>query len=211
LDCARCLVFGSFAMIEEQLGRRRHLVTGARAALTTAATLSLAAFAAGCGSANDDEDAVVGGKSAPTATATGSTSADPPTAACPLVDTQLLTTQFTVTAPKLDEKAPVRSAGNATTYACDVTDNGELFLTVGVAVAPPSGTPEANVSAALDGAPGEPVSGVGQAGAFGAKDGVGTVAGLKTIGGKYVLVFVNGAADDKEHLIKVAQSASGRM
>jgi hypothetical protein len=196
-------------MIEAQLGRRRH--PGVRTALTTVATLALAAFAAGCGSANDDEDVVVDGSTGPTAAASAPATANPPTAACPLVDSQLLTSQFTAAAPKLDEKDPVKGAGGVTTYSCDVTDNGELFLTVGVAVGPTSGTPEANVNAVLEGVPGEPVSGVGQAGAFGAKDGVGTVAGVKTIGGKYALLFVYGSADDKEHLIKVAQSASGRL
>jgi hypothetical protein len=203
LDPCRPPVITCFAMIQTHTGRRRYI--GSRVALSTLAL----AFAAGCGS--EEDDTVTGGDPTPTAAATTSAAATVPTKACPLVDTDLLPKLFTVKAPKLDEKDPVKSAGDVTTYSCDVSDGGDLFLTVGFAAAPPSGTAAANVKAALDGASGEPVTGVGEAGAFGAKDGLGTVAGVKTIDGKQVLLFVYGAADDKEQLVKVAQSAAGKL
>jgi hypothetical protein len=178
-----------------------------RAAAASGAAMALA-FAGGCESANTDEETTVAETAGPSATAKA---AKLPTSACPLVDTDLLPTLFKVSGPKLEEKDPVKIAGSATAYTCDVSDGGELFLTVGVSVAPPSGSAKANVTAALEGVAGEPVAGVGEAGAFAAKDGVGTVAGVKSIGGKYVLVFVYGAADDKKQLISVAQSASSRV
>jgi hypothetical protein len=212
LDRSRPPVVGSTAMIEAHPGRGRFLGTGARAALSAAA-LAAAAFTAGCGTSSDNHTGAVGASPSATASATASKApATPPTAACPLVDKELLPTLYTAKAPKLTEKDPVKSAGNATTYSCDVSDEaGQLFLTVGVAVAPPSGTAAANVKAALEGASGEPVSGVGEAGAFAAKDGVGTVAGVTTIGGKQVLLFAFGADSDKSELIKVAQSSFGRL
>jgi hypothetical protein len=185
-----------------------------------AAVAIVGALAAGCGSQTEGEWIAAQGSASPTnvpatnSPATGASTgaaAKPPAKACPLVDTKLLPTLFKVSKPQLAERKAAKSAGSVTTYACDVSDAGELFLTVGVAVGPVSGTAEANVAAALDGVRGEPVSGVGDAGAFGAKDGVGTVAGMKTIGGKAVLVFVYGNADDKSQLISVAKSAAGKV
>lgn len=186
-------------------------------AAAAAAVALVGALSAACGSETEGE--WVGGQGsasapatdAPATEASPAAAAKPPTKACPLVDKELLPTLFKVDAPELTERKAVKSAGGATAYACDVSDAGELFLTVGVAVGPVSGTAEANVAAALEGARGEPVSGVGEAGAFGAKDGVGTVAGMKTVGGKAVLVFVNGNADDKRQLISVAKSAAANV
>lgn len=185
-------------------------LTVRKTAVTIGAALALG-LAGACGS-DDGGDAEF---KEPTSTSAAPSESAPaaklPTAACPLVDTELLPTLFQVSSPKLQEKEPVKSAGGVTTYSCDVSDGGELFLTVGVSVGPPSGSAQANVTAALDGAAGEPVSGVGEAAAFGAKDGVGTVAGVKTVSGKYVLVFVHGAAGDKDQLVSVAQDAAGKV
>jgi hypothetical protein len=194
-------------------------------AAAAAAIALVGVLSAGCGSDSDGE--WVDGQAsasptnapateapatdAPANEASAAAGAKPPTKACPLVDKELLPTLFKVGEPKLTENKAVKGAGGVTTYACDVSDAGELFLTVGVAVGPVSGTAEANVSAALEGVDGEPVSGVGEAGAFGAKDGVGTVAGMKTVGGKAVLVFVNGNADDKNQLISVAKRAAAKV
>jgi hypothetical protein len=183
-----------------------------RKTLMTGGVALALGVAAGCGTDDGAEEAVVPETTGSSAAASASAPAAAlPTAACPLVDTELLPTLFQVSAPRVQEKDPVRGAGSVTTYSCDVSDGGELFLTVGTSVGPQSGSAEANVRAALEGAAGEPVSGVGEAAAFGAKDGVGTVAGVKAVGGKYVLVFVHGAADDKEQLVKVARSAASRV
>jgi hypothetical protein len=183
-------------------------------AAAAAAVALVGVLSAACGSETEGE--WVGGQGsasapatdAPATEASTAAAAKPPAKACPLVDKELLPTLFKIGEPRLTERKAVKGAGGVTTYACDVSDAGELFLTVGVAVGPVSGSAEANVSAALEGVRGEPVSGVGEAGAFGAKDGVGTVAGMKTVGGKAVLVFVNGNADDKRQLISVAKSAA---
>jgi hypothetical protein len=176
-----------------------------------AVTVLSVAVIGGCSTPTEsNEPAAQGETTSPTTVATEA-AAKPPAAACPLVDTSLLPTLFKVTAPKLEEKGPVKRAGGVTVFACDVSDGGELFLTVGVSVGPPSGSAEANVSAALEGVTGEPVAGVGEAGAFGAEDGVGTVAGMKTVGGKAVLLFVYGDADSKSELVSVAKSASSRF
>lgn len=132
-------------------------------------------------------------------------------AACPLVDTLLLPTLFKVTAVKLEEKKPAKGAGDVPTYSCDVLDGGELFLTVGFSVGPPSGTAQDNVLAALGGAVGEPVTGLGEAGAFGVDDGVGTVAGFNSVGGKAVVLFVHGDPSAKSRLTSVARSVASKI
>jgi hypothetical protein len=193
-------------------------ITLSKAAAAAAIAL-VGALSAGCGSETESEWMAGQGSASPTnapatKASTGApakSSAKPPAKACPLVDSELLPTLFKVGEPQLTEKKAVKSAGNVTVYSCDVSDAGELFLTVGVSVGPLSGTAEANVSAALEGVRGEPVSGVGEAGAFGTKDGVGTVAGMKTVAGKAVLVFVYGNADDKDQLISVAKSAAAKV
>jgi hypothetical protein len=107
-------------------------------------------LAGGCGTTSEAEDQVAQESASATSTPAGAATAGTPKAACPLVDTGLLPTLFTVSAPKLKENDPRQSTGNVTTCACDVSDGDELFLTVGVSVGPPSGTAEANVSAALE-------------------------------------------------------------
>jgi hypothetical protein len=190
-----------------------------RKAAAAAVAALAAALSASCGTGAETEWVAGQGDASPpnaptTKASTGAPAkptAKPPAKACPLVDTELLPSLFKIGEPQLTEKKAIKSAGSVTTYSCDVSDAGELFLTVGVSVSPPSGTAEANVSAALEGVPGEPVSGVGEAGAFGAKDGVGTVAGMKTVAGKAVLVFVYGDAGSKSALISVAKSAATKI
>lgn len=77
-----------------------------------------------------------------TDSAGASASSAPPqdlTAACPLVDPALLKSNFDVADPQLTEKEPTKT-GPVTTSACDIAEGGELFLTAGVSVGPPSGT-----------------------------------------------------------------------
>ncbi|HEX6682939.1 MAG TPA: hypothetical protein VF062_09105 [Candidatus Limnocylindrales bacterium] len=178
------------------------------AAVGVAAAFALALGACGGEDPVIEDPVAQQSAGAPTAATSPAASLD---AACPLVDEALLPTLFKVSDLKLEEKDPVSGAGNVATHSCDVLDGGELFLTVGFSVGPQSGTAQANVAAALSGAKGEAVTGLGEAGAFGVSDGVGTVAGYKTVGGKAVVVFVHGNPDDKEQLVSVAQSAAGKF
>lgn len=177
------------------------------AVVAAAATFALTLGACGGEDPVVEDPAAQSSAGAPTAVAPAAAL----DAACPLVDQALLPTLFKVSDLKLAEQAPVNSAGNVTTYSCDVLDAGELFLTVGISVGPQSGTAQANVTAALGGASGQEVAGLGEAGAFGVNDGVGTVAGYKAVGGKAVVVFVHGNPDDKDQLISVAKSAAGKI
>lgn len=177
------------------------------AAMTVEAAIALALGACG------REDPVLEDPAAQQSAGT-STAASPAAslnAACPLVDQALLPTLFKVSSLQLQEKDPVNSAGGVATYSCDVLDGGELFLTVGLSIGPQSGTAQANVTAALGGASGQAVTGLGEAGAFGVNDGVGTVAGYKTVGGRAVVVFVHGNPDDKDQLVSVARSLAGKV
>ncbi len=132
------------------------------------------------------------------------------TAACPLVDVASVASTFNVQSPQATENEPVE-VGPATTYSCDFTDAGELFVTIGVAVAPVSGTVEANVRAALSNAVGEPVTGIGDGGSYAETDGVGTAAGVKKVGSDYRLVFVHGAAGSKDQIVGMAREVAAKV
>jgi hypothetical protein len=108
------------------------------------------------------------------------------------------------------EKEPAR-LGPATTYACDLSDAGELFLTAGVSVGPVSGTAEANLRAALSGNQGEQVDGLGEVGGYNEHDGVGTAAGVKKASSQWRVIFVHGAAGYKEQLVAVAQDVARKV
>jgi hypothetical protein len=131
-------------------------------------------------------------------------------AACPLVDIELVKANFDVANPQLVEREPVKT-GPVTTYACDVSDAGEPFLTAGVSVGPRSGTAEANLRAALSGQEGEPVDDLGEIGGYAEKDGVGTAAGVIQTDDQLMVVFVHGAAGNKEQLVAVAQGVAERV
>lgn len=167
----------------------------------TAATATLA-FGAACGGGPAEPTRPAGEGEPPTETAPAEI-----IAACPLVDVATVESTFDVQGPQATENDPV-ATGPATTYSCDFSDAGELFVTVGVAVAPVSGTVEANVRAALSNATGEPVDGIGEGGAYAETDGVGTAAGVKTVGSDYRLVFVHGAAGSKDQIVALAREAT---
>src|SRR5258705_11770681 len=101
---------------------------------TAAVTAAFAVTLAGCDTTSETKDPVAQESAGASSTPAGAAPAGPPGAACPLVDTSLLPTLFRGGAPQLKENDPLRGAGNVTAYACDVSDEGESFLTVGVLV-----------------------------------------------------------------------------
>ncbi|MEH0985123.1 hypothetical protein [Micromonospora sp. CPCC 205556] len=132
-------------------------------------------------------------------------------AACPLVDMKTIDSTFNVTDVKAEENKPVKSTG-ATTYACDFANAGRLFLTVGVSVAPDNGSSAAaNVRAALSNRTGEPLNGIGDTAAYDEAGGIGSVAAAKVTGSQMRVLIVHGAPDDKEALIKIAQSVAPKI
>ncbi len=173
------------------------LMFRSRGALAIAAVTVLAA--AGCG----DGDA-----GAPDQTPT--MPAQEITAACPLVDLELIAANFNVENPTAEEREPLKT-GPATAYSCDLSDSGELFLTVGVSIGPLSGTAEANLRAALENNDGEPVSGIGELGGYHELDGIATAAGVKASGNQWLVVFVHGAAGNKAQLVTIAQDVAPKV
>jgi hypothetical protein len=143
-------------------------------------------------------------------TSAASTAAQEITAACPLVDPEIVKSNFDIQNLQMVEREPAK-VGPATTYACDLSDAGELFLTAGVSVGPVSGTAEANLRAALSGSQGEPVDALGEVGGYHEKDGVGTAAGVKKANSQWRVVFVHGAAGYKEQLVEVAQDVARKV
>lgn len=132
------------------------------------------------------------------------------TAVCPLIDEALLTSNFDLKDPQLTEKEPTKF-GPATVYECDIRDAGELLLTAGVSTGPASGSAEANLRAALGNATGEPVENLGELGGYAEKDGIGTAAGVKESDSRLMVIFVHGAAGNKEQLVAVAQDLSQKI
>ena len=184
--------------------------TGTRRRTTIALAAVALALSAGCNQNDDTSGTTTTTPGSGTATSVAPSPAQQITAACPLISVQTVASTFNVQQPKATEKAPIKT-GPATTYACDFSDATDLFLTVGVAVAPASGTIDANILAALSGKVGEPVNGVGEGGAYAETGGVGTVAGIKKTGSEYRLVFAHGAAGSKDQLIAVAREVATKV
>jgi hypothetical protein len=169
-------------------------------------------FSAACGTDGGTPSAATGSTATSATTTTATTTAQAPevTAACPLVDPTVIQSNYSVQSPQLTEKEPVKT-GPATTYACDLSDGGELFLTAGVSIGPRSGTAEANLRAALSDNQGEPVEGLGEVGGYHEQDGIATAAGVKNLGDSWLVVFVHGAAGNKAQLVAVAQDLAKKV
>lgn len=145
-----------------------------------------------------------------TPAATGGSSVKKITAVCPLVDIGTVESAFDVKDVRAKEKKPVKVPGG-TTYACDFTDGPELFLTVGVAVGPASGSPEANVRAALSNKTGEPLNGIGDAAAYDEEDGIATLAAAERAGSQLRVLVAYGAAGSKDMLVTIAQAVAPKL
>jgi len=174
---------------------------------------------AACGESTDQGSAGTTTTSAassasPSSAAASSTSAAPQAskdAACPLVDPAVVAQNYDVQNPQLNERDPVKT-GPATTYACDVVDGGEPLLTAGFSVGPRSGTAEANLRAALSNVEGEPVDGLGEIGGYGETGGIGSAAGVMAVGDdQWLVVFVHGAAGNKDQLVAIAQDVAQKL
>jgi len=182
----------------------------ARLRLFIVPVVASATLALGAGCGNDGGSSQPPGPTATTAQGPTTAASGPITAACPLVDVATVASTFKVQSPQAKENEPVKT-GPATAYSCDFADGGETFVTVGVVVGPASGTVEANVRAALSNAVGEPVSGIGDGGAYAETGGVGTAAGVKKVGSEYRLVFAHGAAGNKEQIVAMAREVATKV
>lgn len=177
------------------------------AAIAAALWLPVAA----CGGASGTATPATTSESAASTSAAATTTAAAVEAACPLIDKALIESNFDVQSLELSENEPAKT-GPATTYACDLSDAGELFLTAGVSIGPRSGTAEANLRAALSDNEGEPVEGLGEVGGYHeGSDDVATAAGVKQAGDQWMVVFVHGAPGNKEQLVAVAQDLAQKV
>ncbi|MEU4565629.1 hypothetical protein [Micromonospora sp. NPDC023956] len=180
---------------------------GLAMALTTAILLPLT----GCG---PGEGAVRTGWLAPSSPARstpGTRVPAPVTGACRLVETATVRALLELPAVRKKERRPVDAVPGVRTYTCELLADGEPVLTVRVAVGPASGSASANVRAALDDRPGEPVDGLGDAAAYDRYGDTGTVAAAFRSGARMRVLLVSARRGGRAELVEVARTVARRL